>query len=237
MLQTPLRMQKKDYLTAIGFAGLTVGIVSALDQPALNLAHGSTGSPPTLVPRHLAGLGRAYDQIGTTRVLLGTAGAFAASGIATNNRRFTRTSVHIIEAALYTQVLTGVFKQTIGRSRPYTSAGPYATDAFDFDVGHAARSMPSGHTSKIFAVASVIAHEYDAWWVQAAAYGTAISAGIQRIESGKHWLSDVFVGALLGYFVGRTVADAPTRFSPDDNRRVSYRPVVSPSRVGLSIHF
>ncbi len=236
VLRTPLRMEHGDYLTAIGVAGITVGIVSALDQPTYRFAHGPSGSPPTLVPRHLAGLGRAYDQVGPTRFILGAAGTFAASGLLTDDRRLTRTSVHIVEAAFLTQILTGVLKETIGRSRPYTQNGPYEADAFDFQGGHSARSMPSGHTSKVFAVASVIAHEYDAWWVKAAAYGTATSAGLQRIESGKHWLSDVFVGALLGYFVGKTVADAPPRTSPDGSS-FTYRPVVSPNRVGLSIHF
>lgn len=236
VLQTPMRMDRSDYLTALGVAGITVGVVSALDQPTYHLSHGPDGNPPTLVPRHLAGLGRAYDQVGPTRFILGAATTFAASGIATDNPKLTRTSVHIIEAAFLTQMLTGVFKQTVGRSRPYTQSGPFEANAFDFEVGHAARSMPSGHTSKIFAVASVIAHEYDAWWVKAAAYGTATSAGLQRIESGKHWLSDVFVGALLGYFVGRTVSGAPKRIAPEE-QSITYRPVVSPNRVGLSIHF
>jgi membrane-associated phospholipid phosphatase len=94
--------------------------------------------------------------------------------------------------------------------------------------------MPSGHTSKIFAAASVIAHEYDSWWIKAPVYATAASAGIQRIESGKHWFSDVVIGATLGYFVGAALTSDGLQSAGNS---IEYDPIVSFRSVGLSVRF
>lgn len=234
--KAPLRLQSEDYLEILGVAGLTAGVMSTLDRPMYRAFNGGRDGPPaTPVPRHLSSLGRVYDHVGPNQFVLGTAGALAAGGLILDDSKLTRTSVRVVEAAVFTQVLTGVLKQAIGRSRPYLNEGPYNADLLEFEASPGARSMPSGHTSKIFAVASVIAHQYDSWWVKIPVYTVATSAGIQRIESGKHWFSDVALGAALGYFIGKALADRPER--PNTVKGFSYDPVVTPNRVGLSIRF
>lgn len=223
-------------LRLVGFAGLTTSIITSLDGPAYRHLNGAGGRPSTLIPRHLAGPGRVYDRLGPKNVVLGAAGAFAAGGLLSGDAKHVRTSIRMMEAVLFTQVLTGVLKQTIGRSRPFTGNGPTHAGLMNLEFGgpHAVRSMPSGHTSKIFAAASVIAHQYDSWWVKAPVYATAASAGLQRIESGKHWLSDVVVGAALGYFVGAALTSDEARAA---KQNVVYDPIVSVRSVGLSIRF
>lgn len=234
IVQAPLRLRHDQYVKVLGLSGLTAGVISALDRPVYYKLSGGPGMDAPPVSRHLAGLGHAYDRIGPTNFLLGTAGAFAASGLLLRNNRHINTGIRIVEAVAFTQILTGVFKQTIGRSRPFTQEGPFDAELFEFEATHAARSMPSGHTSKIFAAASVIAHQYDKWWVQVPAYTVAASAGLQRIESGKHWFSDVVLGGVLGYMVGKALAGPSSQSGPG---RVSYTPVVSFGRVGLSLRF
>ncbi|NBB74434.1 MAG: phosphatase PAP2 family protein [Bacteroidetes bacterium] len=237
VISAPLRLEERHYLRLIGFTGLTATLVASLDAPLYHHAHGgSTGRPSTSVPHTLAGLGRVYDRVGTSNFVLGTAGAFAATGLLARDDKAVRTSIRIVEAVAFTKLITGVLKSTIGRARPFTGAPSHDANLFEleFDNPHARRSMPSGHTSKIFAAASVIAHQYDTWWVKAPAYATAASAGIQRIESGKHWFSDVVVGATLGYLVGKALTQDEQRRSQN---RIAYDPILSTRSVGLSLRF
>jgi membrane-associated phospholipid phosphatase len=82
-------------------------------------------------------------------------------------------------------------------------------------------SMPSGHTTTAFAVASAIyfaltpAQRKRHWWILLLAAGT----GLSRIAVGAHWPGDVAVGISLGLLAGLLgnvlLATVPTRcFSP-----------------------
>ena len=58
-------------------------------------------------------------------------------------------------------------------------------------------AFPSGHTSRIFAVAGFLA-VYFKWPVKASAFAVAVVVGISRVYLGVHWPSDVVAGAILG---------------------------------------
>jgi membrane-associated phospholipid phosphatase len=65
-------------------------------------------------------------------------------------------------------------------------------------------SFPSGHTIAAFSVATVISRRYgNHKWVPYAAYGTAALIGFARITLSAHFMSDVFVGGVLGYSISR----------------------------------
>lgn len=68
-------------------------------------------------------------------------------------------------------------------------------------------SFPSGHTTTAFAVASALSTYYrDKKEVGVILYTLAGVTAWSRIHDNEHWFSDVMAGAVLGYFVGRTVA-------------------------------
>jgi hypothetical protein len=57
-----------------------------------------------------------------------------------------------------------------------------------------------------FAVASVFAGEFrDKKWVGWVAYGSAAIVAASRVGLGRHYLSDVIVGGMLGSSLGRMV--------------------------------
>lgn len=113
----------------------------------------------------------------------------------------------MVEAGVWTVAATEWLKAGVGRHRPvlYTDGAPAA--AADRNN---LRSFPSGHASLAFAVATT-------YWLSRrdlhgrpgvegwAVVGAAAGVGAFRILAGKHFLSDVVAGALLGVAGGAAV--------------------------------
>ncbi len=118
------------------------------------------------------------------------------------NEKMERTALLAAESFLVTGLFTTVIKVSIGRHRPSkrnnssTYDGPNTSN----------KSFPSGHTSTAFAIATVVANEYEEVpLVAPISYGIATLTGLSRINDNQHWASDVFFGAALGYFTAKTI--------------------------------
>lgn len=159
--------------------------------------------------------------------VLGAAIIYVA-GALWDREPMTETGRTLFEALFFTEVLTKLSKGITGRKDP----GPDARASDFFSYGGSG-IFPSGHTSRAFAVAAVLAERYGrgAAWV---AYPLATLVGLFRIESDSHWASDVVAGAALGYAVGKTIArrraDRRRRQEGNDQRMVTLLPMVSPGR-------
>lgn len=64
-------------------------------------------------------------------------------------------------------------------------------------------SLPSGHTSSAFSMATIISCEYPQYRAQA--FTLAGAVGISRIALNRHWTSDVIAGACVGIASGLLV--------------------------------
>lgn len=226
----PFELSPSQQLLTLGAIGLVASTAAAVDEPAYRYTSVRSGTVSNITSP-LAGPGRWYDRVGPDRMALSTAGLLAASGVVLQRRSFTRTSVRVVEALVYTKLVTGLAKSAVNRSRPFAASGALTADPGEFSSKHEELSMPSGHTARAFAVASVLAHQSGRWYVSVPAYGMAASVAAERVRSGDHWLTDVMVGGALGYFIGRSVSTSPS------NQGVSYTPVLGTDRVGLRVHF
>jgi len=150
-------------------------------------------------------LGRLYDHQTTFLVLAGLMAANAAYGWRRHDTYRVSTTTLMIKSLAISSVATWLIKTTVGRHRPYTNDGPEKFDLFRFRTGAGQTSFPSGHTSSIFALMTVLSRRSHLLWISALAYGFAGSVAFQRMLDRKHWASDVFFGAALGYYVGRSV--------------------------------
>lgn len=65
------------------------------------------------------------------------------------------------------------------------------------------RSMPSGHATTAFSVATVLSHRYPKYRV--VFYGLAVGVGYARVYFGRHYPSDVLAGAAIGIVMPRIV--------------------------------
>jgi membrane-associated phospholipid phosphatase len=103
-----------------------------------------------------------------------------------------------IEAVGWTLAATEITKVAFGRKRPalYTDEAPERADE-----RQSLRSMPSGHTSVAFALATsyiVSTKDRDNKFPAILAGAAAVSIGVLRVAAGRHFPSDVVVGAALG---------------------------------------
>ncbi len=94
-------------------------------------------------------------------------------------------------------VIKEVVKYAVGRPRPCDVLSGANTLPWDSCASEADPSFPSGHASRIFAVAMLLALRFK-WPVKVSAFAVAIVAGVSRIYLGVHWPSDVLGGAVLG---------------------------------------
>lgn len=98
-------------------------------------------------------------------------------------------------SALVAQVLKNLF--SMPRPKEFFAPGQYAY--FINGVTHAGfSSFPSGHTTSIFALATLLAlFEKNKKWNIGYLLG-AVAVGYSRIYLGQHFLGDVLVGSFLG---------------------------------------
>lgn len=72
--------------------------------------------------------------------------------------------------------------------------------------GSTHNSFPSGHTTQAFAAATFLSEEYKNRlpWMPYASYSIASSVGLMRVANNRHYISDVLVGAGIGYLAMKT---------------------------------
>ncbi len=109
-------------------------------------------------------------------------------------------AVDLIGVLLVVIVITEVLKYAFDRARPcdvLTGVHTLFPSASAACAAEGDPAFPSGHASRIFAVAAFLA-VYFRWPVKVTGFALAIAAGISRVYLGVHWPSDVIAGAVLG---------------------------------------
>lgn len=127
------------------------------------------------------------------------AAAFYFVGRATGNRRAKETGILGGEAVLDSLMVSSAIKAITQRPRPLHDGG---RGRF-FSGGN---SFPSGHAMAAWSFATVVADEYsDRRLVKFGAYGLATVVSLARFTGNRHFLSEVLVGSVIGYGIGKYV--------------------------------
>jgi membrane-associated phospholipid phosphatase len=115
----------------------------------------------------------------------------------------------VATVALSGVVLAGT-KIVLGRSRPNEGVGAYEFHpftSFKDSAGVETRgSLPSGHTTAAFAIATSLADDIHNKYVDVLLYTFAAGTAYSRINDNRHWFSDTVAGALLGVTCGKLVS-------------------------------
>ncbi|MZG52888.1 MAG: phosphatase PAP2 family protein [Nitrospinae bacterium] len=191
---SPYRWDRTDWMTAGLVAGGT-GFFIGLDEDIKNFFDDIRSSTTD-------DLANIFEPFGNGIVTIPALAGFYLFGHFDENYKAKRTALIATESFLITGLYTTILKVTLGRHRPSTGSSSTAFDGFTTDN----KSFPSGHTSTAFAIATVVANEYEETpYIKPVSYGIATLTGLSRINDEKHWASDVFFGAALGYFVSKTI--------------------------------
>lgn len=110
-------------------------------------------------------------------------------------------AVYLALAPAASGIVCEVLKLLIRRQRPEVGAGDYVFRAWsDHTFSTGGLATPSSHTMVAFAAATALARIFPGarWLWYALAAGTAVT----RVMAHAHFVSDVTLGALLGWSVG-----------------------------------
>jgi membrane-associated phospholipid phosphatase len=193
-LTSPLRWDSSDWGTASIVAGVTGGLF-LLDDEIKNAFQNNRSSTTDDVSK-------IFEHFGNGAVAFPALAGLYLYGRFGKYEKIERTALLATEGFLVTGLFSTVLKVATGRPRPFKGGSSSTFDGFSTS----SNSFPSGHTSTIFAIATVVANEYDnVPLVAPISYGIATLTGLSRINDNKHWASDVFFAAALGYFTSKVI--------------------------------
>jgi len=231
ILTSPLRWDERDWVDA-GFVGVVTGGLFLLDEEIKDFWQGDLKSGGT---DEAANIFQAFGDrawIVPALPVAYVAGGFLRYGLkdTVEGARLQETALLSAESFLLAAGLTEGIKRLSGRARPNQSL-----DNDDFEGPGGGKSFPSGHATHAFAIASVVASEYQhSVAIRVGAYTFATLASLARINDNKHWASDLFLGAALGYFIGKFVYEE-NPFHNDQG--FTLLPTASTDTVGLELAY
>lgn len=198
-----------------------------VDYP-VHLVHGKNWLPTVLIAGGVAALAatdqydaphfrrtttfksfnQALSGTNTSVAIIAAPALTYAAGLLTHDKYAQSTGFLAGEALVDSEILDEVMKLATQRARPGTlSPRANFADSFYDSKTLTDGSFPSGHTIAAFSVATVMSRRYGARhkWVPYVAYGSASLIGFSRLTLNAHYVSDVAMGAALGYVVSRFV--------------------------------
>jgi membrane-associated phospholipid phosphatase len=228
---SPFRIKERHVGPLIALAAATAFLIAADEDirdgfKSYSDGHGWVGDVSPVVTQ-MGSLGAAA-----------TAGIFFGAGLIFKDERARDTGYLAACAMAQSFLVEQALKGLTGRQRPDVAdgadhwSGPTGFfKRYDPDYDGLYDSFPSGHTATAFSVATVVALQYrNRPWVPILAYTIAAGVGLTRVTMDRHWMSDVFVGAVVGHFVARLVVRSHTR-------RKRLVPVLGCSGRGITLGF
>ena len=213
----PFHFTRKDWGTFGKFVlieGALFLVDESVQRNALHLREVNTGVRD--VSKYVTNFGGAYEVY-----ILGSLGAYS---FIFKNEKLQTTTLLATQAYITGAAMESVIKFISGRQRPYyydprsveaepKFHGPFSNGK-DVYGNRINSSFPSGHTTVAFAAATVFAMEYrDRPLIPIISYTAASLIGLSRITENKHWITDVFAGAALGFFTGKLVVNNYHRYA------------------------
>jgi membrane-associated phospholipid phosphatase len=174
------RFFQKDTAQTVALFGLGALAVSTVDQNMVRMVD-ANGAHAALTPGRIGGMFYLHAGAGVSTYFLGRA---------VGSNTVAKVGAEVFRAQLLSQSVVQVGKHLTQRSRP---------------DGSNRQSLPSGHTASGFATAGVLQRNFG-WKVGVPAYAFAAYIGASRIDSSKHHISDVVLGAGIGWLSARAVS-------------------------------
>lgn len=130
-------------------------------------------------------------------------------GLISGNDNIKRAGGRLVATLMASALVMQAGKMLIGRSRPNADVGAFDFHPFstreDAKGVEQSESMPSGHVTAAFAVATSVVDDIHSTPVAIILYTWAAGAAFSRVYENRHWLSDTAMGAILGLTAAKLV--------------------------------
>jgi membrane-associated phospholipid phosphatase len=177
--------------------------ISALDEPVQRWMQRNRSEASDDVA---AVFRRGGEPLVYATLSLGTLGA----GVVLGDPDVQRAGGRLATSVALSAVLSEGLKRLAGRSRPNEGVGAFSFNPFTSlhdSAGMSTRSsLPSGHTTAAFAVATSLAEDFHDPRVSVVLYVLAAGTAFSRMNDDRHWLSDTALGAAIGVTTAKLVS-------------------------------
>lgn len=191
---SPFKVRIEDLNWLVPAAGLTAGLINADAEMSSRI------NPTNTFAKH----GSTISNVGLGLAIGGSGGLYLLGKMRSDDRQ-KETGLLAIQAATNSLIVTEVLKVVTQRARP--TEGNQQGDFFNSDKIYNS-SFPSTHAMMVWSAATVLTHEYPGTLTKIFAYGLASTVSAARIAGRDHFPSDVLVGSLGGWLIGRQVYNA-----------------------------
>lgn len=205
-------------IIGLGAASATVASLTAFDESTSNSFRFHYSESPVL---------NITNEFGNKMLILPASAALFGSSLLTKNTKFQDAAFTSLQSVLMTSLTVGAGKFLFARDRPIKNDGPYD---FDF-VSTGQTSFPSGHTARAFSFITPWIMYYPSPLTYSL-FALPASTAIARIAEGKHWLSDVAAGAVIGFSMGYYLSKR--HLGTED---IQVTPTIGSNIAALSINF
>lgn len=213
-MYAPIKWNKKEYIK-FSMATVVTGGLLFVDKPVQQFFQRNRSDASIWTTKNV------LEPLGSGKYSIPLLALFYAYGKINDNNKTKSVALDGLKAFLITGICVQIPKHLFQRHRPYqtTDLNPYQWDGplpmtnamyHKYIKGDKTtsvpvyKSFPSGHSATSFAVATVFAEHYkEDNWIVITSYSLAALSALSRIHDNKHWISDVFVGSLLGYACGK----------------------------------
>jgi len=188
---SPFKVKIQDLNWLVPMAGLTAGLINADAEMSSRI------NPTNTFPKHASTISNAGAALA-----VGGSGALYLLGKMRSDQHQQETGILAVEAAVNSVVVTEALKLVTQRARPTEGNG--RGDFFASDKIYNS-SFPSLHAMTTWSAATVLAYEYPGKLTKLFAYGLATTVSAARVAGRDHFTSDVLVGSVAGFLIGRQV--------------------------------
>jgi len=206
VLTAPVHVTSRDGLVAAG----AMGVVSLLGMRDSAVWVWMNNHPKTAVMRVLRPIREEWRfplyELGSGQYILPLSAVLYTSGRMAHNADLRDAGLGCATGHLVSAGIRDIIYALVSRARPRITPEPYHI-SFPGTKNWDQHSFISGHISNSMACASFISHRYSLGALEALPYMYSSAIGLGRMADGRHWLSDTMTGALVGFAIGRTVAN------------------------------
>lgn len=225
----PFRLRHDDAPWVAGILVPTAGLIATDGRVGQELSESPPGGGYSFARR--------IGQAGSGLTDFGVAGVFYLVGRRRGDEHARATGLLGLEAVADATIVVEILKAATERPRPTSSGGRLRNHNADGEFFAGGNSFPSGHAAEAWALAATLSERYpDRRWMAPTVYGLAGLISASRLVERRHFPSDVFVGSVLGYLIGRHVSHAAGQEPPCPIRRLKLLPDATPNgRTALTL--